>query len=199
MASLVNRYSVALFEVARDKECLDEVDQDLALLRGAWKASSLRKMLDNPQIAKAQRVKALHAILGAHGRVANPLTLRFVQLLVEKGRQQIIAGVAKAFHAQALLARGIIEGTLHTALPIDQEGKSALQSALGVKLGNKVQLTEVIDESLLGGFRVLVGDSMFDLSLRGQIEELSRKLKGVSLASTSGAGSSGAGASDDAS
>lgn len=185
MASLINRYSVALFEVARDQNCIDQVDGDLAVLAQALDAPNLRLLLEDPQVDKSQRVRALHALLASGEREASPLTLRFVELLIQKGRQGILAAVARAFHVQALTAKGIIEGTLHTALPIAEEDKAALESALGRKLGSRVQLNTVVDESLLGGFRVLVGDSMFDSSLRGQIEALSRKLKAVSVGGAS--------------
>ena len=65
---------------------------------------------------------------------------------------------------------------------MSDEDVQSLATGLGKRLGKELVLTVKVDEDLLGGFRVRVGDRMFDASLRSQLEALGQTLKGIPLA-----------------
>jgi len=181
MASLTNRYTEALFEAAQAEGSLAQVEADLARLAVALADRELRLLLENPQVERADKRRVLEAMLRQGGQQPHQRTLRFLDVVIARGRQSLLGDVARAFRARSLDARGEVEGRLDTALPMDAADLDLIAKSLGRLVGKKVRLEVSQDESLIGGFRVRVGDRMFDTSLRGQIEALGRTLKAIPI------------------
>jgi F-type H+-transporting ATPase subunit delta len=181
MASLTNRYTEALFQAAQAEGSLAQVEADLAWLAVALGERQLRLLLENPQVERAEKRRVLESVLRQGGQQPHQRTLRFLDVMLARGRQSLLADVARAFRARSLEARGEVEGRLDTALPIDAADLELIAASLGRQVGKKVRLEVSQDDSLIGGFRVRVGDRMFDTSLRGQIEALGRKLKAIPI------------------
>ncbi|MEZ5987887.1 MAG: ATP synthase F1 subunit delta [Planctomycetota bacterium] len=181
MASVANRYSEALLCVCRDEGSTREVDADLQLLALALEEPHLRQFLDNPEVPRARKEAVLGELLGSQGRAGHATTSSFLRVLFDRGRQGMLGAFIAAFHRRALEERGEVEGVLSTALAIPEDELAALRETLARLLGRKVVLSVEQDESLLGGFRALIGDRLFDASLRGQLEKLGRRLKGVPI------------------
>jgi len=181
MASLSNRYSEALFQVVEAEGVVADVDADLRILAPQFEAVELRRLLQSPDVTDAQKREVLAKAIEAGGRTAHARTLRFLEVVLRKGRQSLLADMIRAFHARALQSRGEVEGTVESALPLEADDLEAIAGALGKQVGKTVRLIPRVDEDLLGGFRVLIGGTLYDQSLRGQIENLGRKLKGLPL------------------
>ncbi len=186
MASPTIRYSDALLAVTREKGNSHAVDADLSILRSLFAArdadaQDLKLFLENPRVARDKKVEILHQMLSVGGRSPDETTMSFLELILRKGRQGYLQPLVEVFHKKALADRGEAEGRLSTALELDENELAALQAALSKELGKKVLLDVDVDKDLIGGFRALIGDSLFDASLKGQIEQLGRRLKGVPL------------------
>lgn len=198
MASPTIRYSDALLAVTREQGNSEAVDADLGILRLLFRARSagdvgagdeaqeLRLFLENPRVPREKKVEAIRSMLSVGGRSPEDTTMRFLTLILSKGRQGYLPAMVEDFHKKALADRGEAEGRLTTALELDETELSSLQTALSKELGKKVILEVDVDSDLIGGFRALIGDSLFDASLKGQIDQLGRRLKGVPLGKGSG-------------
>jgi F-type H+-transporting ATPase subunit delta len=198
MASPTIRYSDALLAVTREKGNSEAVDADLGILRLLFRARSagdadagneaqeLRLFLENPRAPQERKVEAMRKMLSVGGRSPEDTTMRFLALILAKGRQGYLPAIVENFHKKALSDRGEAEGRLTTALALDSVELATLQAALSKELGKKVLLDVEVDSDLIGGFRALIGDSLFDSSLKGQIDQLGRRLKGVPLGKVSG-------------
>ncbi|MAE76480.1 MAG: ATP synthase F1 subunit delta [Planctomycetes bacterium] len=181
MASLTNRYTSALFDVALAEGSADAVATDLQVLGMALKDRQLRQLLENPNVEDAKKHQVLAALLCIGDREPHARTLAFLDVLLRRKRQTVLGDIVRAFRARALDVRGEVEGKLETALPLEAEDVARLQDALSSKLGKAVLLETEVVEDLLGGFRVRVADRMYDASLRGQLDALGRKLKGIPI------------------
>ncbi len=182
MASLTNRYTDALFAATKGEGSTDAVAEDLQVLAIALGERDLTTLLDNPEVARDKKVELLTNVMAAGGRNVHERTQKFLDVVLEHGRQALLAEIAAGFRVRALETRGQVEGLVETALELDDEDRGKLEAALGKLVRSKVLLTARLDPSLLGGFRVRIGDRMFDASLKGQLEALGHKLKGISLA-----------------
>ena len=201
MASPTIRYSDALLAVTREKGNSEAVDADLGILRllfrargdvsrdqapggdasGGQASQDLRLFLENPRVAADQKVEVMRSMLSVKGRTPEETTMSFLALILAKGRQGYLASMVEDFHKKALADRGEAEGRLTTALEMDENELATLQKALSDKLGKKVLLDVDVDKDLIGGFTALIGDILFDASLKGQLEQLGRRLKGAPL------------------
>ena len=191
MASPTIRYSDALLSVTRDQGNSEAVDADLGILRTLFRgrsaggegdaAQELRLFLEDPRVSQENKIEALRGLLSVGDRSPEPTTLNFLELILRKGRQGYLQAIVEDYHKKALGDRGEAEGRLVTALPLDESELADLKAALSKELGKQVLLEVDVDEDLIGGFRALIGDSLFDASLKGQLEQLGRRLKGVPL------------------
>jgi len=191
MASPTIRYSDALLSVTRDQGNSEAVDADLGILRTLFRdrsaegegdaAQDLRLFLEDPRVSQENKIEALRGLLSVGDRSPEPTTLNFLELILRKGRQGYLQAIVEDYHKKALGDRGEAEGRLVTALPLDESELADLKAALSKELGKQVLLDVDVDEDLIGGFRALIGDSLFDASLKGQLEQLGRRLKGVPL------------------
>ncbi len=182
MASVTNRYTEALLDVAKQEGSVDAVAEDCRVLEIALRERELKLFLANPSVGADQKAALLDKVLRTGGREAHARTTRFLAVVLERGRQDVLLDIVQAFRARALELRGKIEGVVETATELSAEDLDELARGLGKRLGKELVLTVKVDETLLGGFRARVGDSMFDASLKSQLEELGHKLKGIPLA-----------------
>lgn len=181
MASLTNRYTAALFGVAQSEGSMEPVTEDLQVLAIALKDRRLRLLLENPAVRREQKAQVLGSILRIGDRQPHARTLRFIDVVLKRGRQGLLPDIVRAFRVRALEIKGEVEGRVETAVALDADDLKALEASLGRVAGKRVMLESRVVPELLGGFRVRVADRMFDASLRGQIEALGRKLKGIPI------------------
>lgn len=165
---VTSRYTEALYSLAEKQGQLDAVAGDVEQLGAELSLPKVREFVCNPRLAGNERLAKLEAVLGG----MNPLTQKFVRLLFAKNREQVLLGLGGSFRQRRLDAAGIVEGTVESARPLDGEAIDRLATSLGGHLGKKVQLENVINPDLVGGFRARIGGRMIDMTLSGRLEKM---------------------------
>jgi F-type H+-transporting ATPase subunit delta len=101
-----------------------------------------------------------------------------VKLLVENDRLIIIADIVAAFEELKALDEGVLEAELTAASkPTDAQVK-AIVKQLEAKFGKKIEAQVKLDPELIGGIKIVVGDTVIDASVRAQLQSLAYTLKG---------------------
>ena len=173
VARSARRYAKALFRLALDQRRLDEVAADLAELRAlAQTSEDFEKLLGNPVIPDDRRAELLRTLLEDR---ADPLTLRFVLYLVERGRIDQLPDAAAIFEGLAHEHQGVLKGRLESAAPLTRKQEEAIRERLGRRFGKTMLIETRVRPELLGGFRVRIGDTLHDFSLQTQLEMLRRQ------------------------
>ncbi len=189
MASLSRRYADALLAVTEAEGSTPGVEKDLLLLGEALESKELRAFLENPAVPRGTKAEALvKALAAAGGESAHPRTRRFLEVLLDRGRIRLLPELCARFHELALEARGEAEGELFSHGPMETEEVRALEETLTGMTGKKVRLRNTVDRDLLGGFVIRLGDRMFDASLKGRIQALGARLKGLPVERLAGGG-----------
>lgn len=171
---VTKRYARALFELAREKDLLKVVQQDLSLLRQSIESSEdLRVVLESPVVQAADKRKALDK---AFEKKVHPVTLRFIDLLLEKGRENLLPDIIWQFGMLADAAQGVIRGQLETAFPLNDSLLAALKRRLDRITGKNVIIQQRVVPELLGGFVVQMNDTVIDTSLKNQLARMREKL-----------------------
>jgi F-type H+-transporting ATPase subunit delta len=75
--------------------------------------------------------------------------------------------------------RGVSLAEVRTALPLDEEQRDAVTERLHQLTGDEIEINELVDESLIGGITVRIGDRLYDASVRSRLERLRARLTAV--------------------
>jgi len=172
-STAARRYAEAVFQLASRDKALDPfgdgLDRAVALLGD----ERILGMLRNPARPLRERTDLVDRLL-AKG-VPQPIH-RLVRLLVERGRIDRLGGVASEYRRLLNQERGVVEAIATAASPLTADETEALQRKVAQMTGRTVDLRVEIDESLIGGLTVRVGDTLYDASVRGRLERLRSRL-----------------------
>jgi F-type H+-transporting ATPase subunit delta len=169
------RYADAAFEIGRADGTLEGWERDLLALREALGNDELRRLVEHPAVPFADKEKVLRKV--ASGVAREPLSLAL--LMVRRGRPGAIDAMVQRFGELVRRDRGISLAEVRTALPLDDEERSAIAERLRALTGDRIEMNEVVDESLIGGVSVRIGDQLYDASVRSRLERLRARLTAV--------------------
>lgn len=166
------RWADALYNVAARANAVDAIRQDTARLSAEVGRPAVAAFFFGGGVTEAQR----RTKVGALVEPLHPLTQKFVRLLFDRRRQEVLRGIGAAFHQRVLDARGQLEGTLESAHPLPESDVDAVAARVGGMLGKSVALRPTVNPELIGGVRVLVGARMLDASVKGRLGGLRQRL-----------------------
>lgn len=110
------------------------------------------------------------------GNKVHKITNSFLKLVVNKGRSAILFDTAKQFVAQYNLIKGIVTAEVTSAIALTDTSRAEIVSLVKKELGAKeVIVKEKIDEKLIGGFILKVGDKQFDASIASGLSKLKKE------------------------
>ena len=167
------RYAEAAFEVARRDDALDRWRDELELASQLVGEERVLRIVDNPARPFPERQALVDRLLAK--RVSQPVR-NLVGLLVRRGRAELLPAVAAEYRRLLNRQRGIVEALVASALPLTPDEEAAVRARVEEMSGASVELRTVIDESLIGGLTVRVGDTLLDASVRGRLERLRDEL-----------------------
>ena len=176
-----HRYATSLIETAIEKNKLDKISSDMILLLDALEDNrALQLMLENPVIRPEIKNNILKEIFSSK---FDTDSLNFLNFVVEKNRENLLYSIAERFLALRDDHLGIVSVTVTTAFKFGEDQIEKLQKKLKEILAKKIRLNLVVDESLVGGFIAKAGDTMYDASVRHQLELLKKQflVSGFSL------------------
>jgi F-type H+-transporting ATPase subunit delta len=169
------RYAEAAFQVAGESDALDRWQADLAVLDETLAVPELRAVIEHPAVAFADKERILRRAVARVG--AEPLNL--VLLMIRRGRPGAIPAMRRHFEELVRRQRGIARAEIRSALPLEKEDRAELERTLARLAGREVELTELVDPSLIGGISVRIGDRLYDASIRSRLERLRARLTAV--------------------
>lgn len=167
------RYAEAAFEVAMRDGTLEAWRAELDLAAGIVSDERVLDVLANPAIPAEKRGSVLEDVLGRN--VSRPV-LNLIQLMLKRGRIELLPRVAAEFRRLDDDRQGITHATAISAAPLEPDEIRALTARLEQSTGDRIALDVQVDPSLLGGIVVRVGDRMIDGSVRGRLERLRNQL-----------------------
>ena len=156
----------------RDKG-LDAYGDGLDLAADMTGRDNVAALLRNPARPLRERTDLVDTLLS--GRVPEPV-LKLVGLLVSRGRVDKVASVAAEYRRLLNRERGIVDAVATSATALTGAETKALANKVAKMTGRTVDLRVEVDELLIGGLTVRVGDTLYDASVRGRLERLRERL-----------------------
>ena len=167
---VARRYAAALFAVALQDDTVDVVARDLAVVEGfVREVPYLRAVLMQPLITESRKRKVLS---DAFGERITATTLNFLYLMVRKRREDVLDETIAEFRRLADEHANRVVAFVSSAVPLSEQQLGAMTKALAQRTGKNVHVETDVDETMLGGVRVRIGDEVIDGGLRTQLERL---------------------------
>jgi F-type H+-transporting ATPase subunit delta len=169
---LAKRYAQALFDLAVENNILEEVAQDMILVKSVLDESRvLRKLMSNPVIDYSKKIKVLDRIFD---KKIQKLTHKFLQLITRKGREVYITFIATAFDVIYKDYKNILPVKLTTAIAVDEKLKKEILDKLAQVTDMNLEVTEIVDRELIGGFKLNFEDYQYNNSVQKQLQRLAK-------------------------
>ena len=177
LETIARRYATALADVVIERGETQEVQREL-LEWGSMIASHslLREAFSNPTVPYEQKQNLLRELIGKSKIL--PTTASFLQVLLRNQRLSEIGEVNERFARILDHRAGVVAAEVTTARPIPPASVEALQLKLGRMTSKKVRLTFATDQELIGGVIVRMGSTVYDGSVRNQLDQVERQLAG---------------------
>ncbi len=174
---IARRYASALADVAVARNEATEVSEELLQWTQMIKDNpSLRDVFRTPTVPIEQKQRLLETLIE---RVkVRPTTANLLRVALRNHRLAELEEIQKAFVEQLNQRAGVVAAQVTTAHPITPELEEALRSQLLTLTGKKVRLEFGVDENLIGGVVTRVGSTIYDGSIRSQLNEIKDKLTG---------------------
>ncbi len=172
MAAVTSRYARALADVVLESK-LDAARAvaDVRTMAGVVGASAeLRNVWESPAVPAEQKLRLLDAIVAKTG-VSRPVR-NFIAVVMDHHRLAALGEIARQFETEMDQRLGFAEAEVTTARELDAAEKAELEGRLAVVTGRKVRATYGQDPALLGGAIIKVGSTIYDGSVRGQLQRL---------------------------
>ncbi|MCV0402098.1 MAG: ATP synthase F1 subunit delta [Chloroflexi bacterium] len=173
--TVARRYADAAFGIGKADGTLETWERDLATMREAFADDELRRLVEHPAVTFPDKEKVIRKVLS--GIAPEPLSLAL--LMIRRGRPGAIDAMVDRFSELVRRERGVALAEVRTALPLDEEQRAALADRLKDLTGEKIEMNEVVDDSLIGGLSVRIGDRLYDASVRSRLERLRARLTAV--------------------
>ena len=166
-------YAEALFDVAKKADKLDSIREELGQFADAVEADrELQVFFFSPYFSSAEKIEgARRAISGA-----DPEFVNFLELLIEKGRTNEVFRIRRQFEQLWKHENKRIDVTVTSAVELDPAAVTKIGEEIERQTGRKVELASDVDEEILGGIVLQVGNMVLDASIRSRLEKLRKSV-----------------------
>jgi len=183
MASAVaNRYASALVDVVTASGSPLKPEDAVVQLRSAAKmvvdSAELRNALMTPAIQNSRKRAVIGKLLDS--TATSHLIRNFIFVIIDHRRIAILDEIREAFELLLDERMGFVRAEVTSAAPLDKQRSAGLESELSNLTGKRMRLRFTVDPELLGGVVARIGSTVYDGSLRGQLQQLRKQLTGHS-------------------
>lgn len=171
---VADRYALALFQIAKENNTIDQFEQELLVIQ--------KVTLDHPELLNVLKhpkvlLEKKKSMIGeAFASLSQPV-LNTLLILIERQRISVIPQLAEHFVKLANDERGTEDATVYSVRLLSQDELTALSDTFAKKIGkSSLRLKNVIDQNLVGGVKLRIGNRIYDGSISGKLERIERQL-----------------------
>ncbi len=182
MAKLVSKtYGDALFELALEENRIDDLFDEVQALKSVLSENpDFSKLMNHPKVNKEEKESVMESIF--KGRLSDELT-GFLRIIIANNRYADVTSVLDYFTARVKEYKRIGTAVVSTPLPLSDAQKKSVESKLLETTDyESMEMTYIVDESLIGGMVIRIGDKVVDSSVRTKLEKLTKDLQKIQLA-----------------
>lgn len=182
MAKLISKtYGEALFELAVEEDKIDVIMEEIGQIRRALNDNpEFAALMNHPKITKEEKTKVMENVF--KGRISDELT-GFFSLIISKDRYKEIDSILSFFLDKVKELKGIGVAYVTTSAALREEQKKSVERRLLETTSYKeMEMHYAVDEAIIGGMVIRIGDRVVDGSVSTKLNELQRQLMKIQLA-----------------
>lgn len=168
MSAIAKRYATALVELAHEYNLTEIFHEQIQQLHTIIQSSALDEFLGAPQISPTEKKAVIEKSLSSF----HPYIIRFLFVSIDKKRTSQLLTICEETLLQLDVVLNIKRGTVRSTRAMSEEQLMTLIDALSTSMNSKIILTNIVDTTLIGGYKIEMEDAILDGSLRGQLDEL---------------------------
>ncbi|MFW5756127.1 MAG: ATP synthase F1 subunit delta [Tangfeifania sp.] len=173
-SAIAVRYARAVFSLAKEKEIIDSVKNDMELIHGVCKDSAdFNLLLKSPVVRTSQKIRLISQIFK---NKVHPVTLNFLLLITRNNRESFIQAISRDTLDFIRREKNIKPAILTTAIAIDQAFISEIEKTMEKELGGKIELTSRVNPDIIGGLILRIGDKQLDAGIKTQLRNIKQEL-----------------------
>ena len=173
ISTIARPYAVAAYKLGKEQKALAKWSEMLGFATQVANDTKMQAYINDPKVV-ASDLQA--TFLKVCGDKLNANAQNLIKVLVEYGRVSILPAISAAFEELKALDEGVLEAQIIAASKPSVAEVKDLVSRLEAKFGKKVEATVSIDPEIIGGIKIIVGDTVIDASVKNQLQNLAYTL-----------------------
>jgi F-type H+-transporting ATPase subunit delta len=167
---VAKRYAKSLLDLGNKQNITEQIYSDMKLVLQAVRANRpLAVVFKSPVVGNDKKIQILKSLL--QGRM-HELTIEFLCIITRKNRERYIEDIATSYISLYKAFKKIQPAVVVTAVPLDENLRKEMTDLVARSTGSTVELKEITDPSILGGFILRWGDRQVDASVGARLHEL---------------------------
>jgi F-type H+-transporting ATPase subunit delta len=172
------RYAKALFQTAAENKLTEDVMADIRLLDENLKNNDFREVLESPVVKISQKKDLIKTVFRP---VINDLTYRFIILVLENKRESYLESILRNYSKTFRDHKGVKRAEIVISSEINEDTRKQFVGILEKTFGSDIELEEVVDADIIGGFILKVEDEQYDASVLSALAKMRKQLKKTSI------------------
>ena len=173
-STINTRYAKALFKLAKEKNVISRTLDDMKVVFETFdKITELSAVIEDPVITTAKKTGVIQSVFKSN---ISDISLSFLVLIINNKRELYIKGIARYFLELVKKDQGIKTVVLTTAHEINKKQKENIIALIKKEIKSEIELTELINEDIIGGFVLRIDDTQYDSSVRSELKKIKKSL-----------------------
>jgi len=173
--TIARPYAVAVYRLAKEKGAQARWSEMLAFASAIAADAQMQALNDDPNVFADQVERVFLAVAGDKLDAAG---VNLVKLLIENSRLSLLADITRLYEELRAQDEGVVEAEITAAAQLDDAQVKTLVSQLENKFKRKVVAHVNVNPEIIGGVKIVIGDTVIDASVRGRLQEMAYTLKG---------------------
>lgn len=167
-------YAKSMFDASKEDDSLKLVYEELNLVKETIDSNPrLMQVFNHPLLSKNEKKDIIKNI---YEKSLSNLTMNFLYVLIDAKRFEMVSSIIDEFNNLYDIENNVLNGTIITKNKLSDEEINRYEEKLTASLKSHVKLNNVLDETILGGAIVKIGDKLIDSTLKGQLNKLRKEL-----------------------
>ena len=173
ISTIARPYAVAAYKLGKEQKALTKWSEMLGFATQEANDAQMQAYIQDPNVVASDLQTTF---LKVCGNKLNENAQNLIKVLVEYGRLSVLPAITAAFEELKAQDEGVLEAQIIAASKLSATETKDLVKRLEAKFGKKVEATVSIDPEIIGGIKIIVGDTVIDASVKGQLQNLAYTL-----------------------
>jgi len=173
ISTIARPYAVAAYKLGREQKALGKWSEMLGFAAAVANDAQIKAYIQDPKVVSSELLATFLKVCGDN---LNENGQNLIKVLVEYGRLSILPEIYSAFEALKAQDEGTLDAEIIAATKISAADTKDLVKRLEAKFGKKIEASVSVDPEIIGGIKIIVGDTVIDASVKGQLQNLAYTL-----------------------